>query len=54
MKILVHHAAKRLGCSERTVRRRIQQGSIPARRKGRRVWVIDPSDLDLLRNRRRS
>jgi excisionase family DNA binding protein len=52
--ILVHHAAERLGCSDRTVRRLIQQGRIPARRKGRRAWTINPSDLDRLRTRRHS
>lgn len=50
--ILVHHAAKRIGCSDRTVRRLIQKGRIHASRKGR-PWTIDPSDLDLLRTRRR-
>ena len=49
--ILVHHAAQRLGCSDRTVRRHIQQGRIPARRKGQRAWTINPSDLDRLRTR---
>jgi excisionase family DNA binding protein len=52
--ILVHHAAQQLGCSDRTVRRHIQQGRIPARRKGRRAWTIDSSDLDRLRARRPS
>ena len=44
--LYVHHAAKRLKCTDRTVRRLIERGQIPARRKGRRIWVIRPSDLD--------
>jgi len=44
--ILVHHAARRIGRSERTVRRLIQQGKLPAHRIGRRSWAILPVDLD--------
>jgi excisionase family DNA binding protein len=52
--LYVHHAAKRLHCTDRTVRRLIGRGEIPARRKGRRIWVIRPSDLDGFLARRRS
>jgi excisionase family DNA binding protein len=44
--LYVHHAAKRLKCTDRTVRRLIVRGEIPARRKGFRIWVIRLSDLD--------
>lgn len=51
--LYVHHAAKRLHCTDRTVRRLIKRGQIPARRKGRRVWMIRSSDLDHFLARRR-
>ena len=44
--LYVHHAAKRLRCTDRTVRRLIKRGQIPACRKGRRAWTIRSSDLD--------
>ena len=46
--ILVHHAARRLKRSERTVRRLIQQGKLPARRLGLRCWVIAIPDIEHL------
>jgi len=46
--ILVHHAARRLKRSERTVRRLIQQGKLPARRHGLRCWVISIADVERL------
>jgi excisionase family DNA binding protein len=52
--ILVHHAARRLNRSERTVRRFIQLGKLPARRFGRRSWVIAIADIDSFLVRRRS
>jgi excisionase family DNA binding protein len=52
--LYVHHAAKRLRCTDRTVRRLIKRGQIPARRKGRRAWTIRSSDLDGYLARRRS
>jgi excisionase family DNA binding protein len=52
--LYVHHAAKRLHCTARTVRRLIKRGQIPAYRKGRRAWTIRSSDLDGFLARRRS
>jgi excisionase family DNA binding protein len=50
--ILVHIAADRIGCSERTVRRLIQKGVLPAQRRGERQWEILRTDADLIRRRR--
>lgn len=44
--LFVHHAARRIGCSVRTVRRFIQQGKLPAQRQGRRSWAISLTDVD--------
>ena len=52
--LYVHHAAKRLHCTDRTVRRLIERGQIPACRKGRRTWTIRSSDLDHFLASRRS
>jgi excisionase family DNA binding protein len=41
----VHTLARLLGCSSRTVRRRIQNDEIPAIRIGRRAWGVRASDL---------
>jgi excisionase family DNA binding protein len=41
----VHTAAKILGCSPRTVRRRILNHEIPAIRMNRRAWGIRACDL---------
>ena len=46
--ILVRNAARRIKRSERTVRRFIQQGKLPARRIGLRRWVIAVADIDYL------
>jgi excisionase family DNA binding protein len=46
--VLVHHAARRINRSDRTVRRFIQQGKLPARRVGLRRWVIAVADIDYL------
>jgi len=43
--VRVHIAARMLGCSPRTVRRRIEHREIPAMRLGRRAWVIRTCDL---------
>lgn len=43
--IRVHIAARLLGCSERTIRRYIQNRILPACRLGRRAWGIRFSDL---------
>lgn len=50
----VNSAAKRLDCSERSVRRFIQNGSLPARRYGLRAWAIDASDVGRLLAQRRA
>ena len=52
--IRVNIAAKRLNCSERTVRRRILNGEITATRLGLRNWTIAPADLDRYVARRAS
>jgi len=50
--VRVHHAAKTIGCSDRTVRRMIQKGELDARRVGRRQWAIPRSGVELLRNQK--
>jgi excisionase family DNA binding protein len=42
----VHTAAKILGCSTRTIRRRILNHEIPATRMNRRAWGIRACDLE--------
>ena len=49
----VHIAARRLGCSPRTVRRLIQLRTLPAQRLGRRRWGLLVTDVEILRTRRR-
>jgi excisionase family DNA binding protein len=44
--VRVHIAARILGCSERTVRRWIENQKIPAERIGRRAWGIRTSILN--------
>jgi excisionase family DNA binding protein len=44
--VRVHIAARILGCSARTVRRRIENHKIPAERIGRRAWGIRTSVLN--------
>lgn len=51
-RIRVHHAAKRIGCSARTVRRLIQEGTLPAERVGMRCWVVNRVDVELVASRR--
>lgn len=41
----VHTLARLLGCSRRTVRRRIALRLIPAMRIGRRAWGVRASDF---------
>lgn len=48
----VHIAARRLGCSTRTIRRLIQNGELPAQRYGRRPWLVLSTDLEYLRRRK--
>lgn len=38
--VLVHIAAKLMGCSPRTIRRKIQSGELPATRVNERAWGI--------------
>jgi excisionase family DNA binding protein len=51
-RIRVNHAAKRLGCTDRTVRRLIQHGKLPAERQGLRTWFILRSDVERLSRQR--
>ena len=46
--VSIREAAAMAGVSERTLRRRIREGTLPATktdRDGRSVWMIDPGDL---------
>ena len=46
--VTIREAAAMAGVSERTLRRRIREGVLPATRAdrdGRSVWMIDPGDL---------
>ena len=52
--LYVHHAAKWLHCTDRTVRSLIKRGQIPACRKGHRAWTIRLVDLIGFLARRRS
>jgi excisionase family DNA binding protein len=47
--ILVHVAARKIGCSPRTIRRYIQKGILRAWRVGRRSWLVMLSDVERLR-----
>jgi len=49
--ICVHSAAKRIGCSRRTVRRWIEQGKLRTYRPGRRCWMLFISDVEDARMR---
>jgi len=51
-RIQVHHAASRIGCSPRTVRRFIQNGRLKAERCGKRAWGILLVDIELFCRRR--
>lgn len=44
--LFVHHVARRIKRSPRTVRRLIQQGRLSAQRQGRRCWRISVSEVD--------
>ena len=50
--IRVHIAAKRIGCSTRTVRRYIERGILPAQRIGQRSWSVLVADVEWVRIRR--
>ena len=48
MRYTIRQAAEAIGTSERTVRRRIKDGSLPARKDlqgAQEVWTVDPGDL---------
>lgn len=45
----VHIAARKIGCSPRTVRRLIQRGVLPAQRFGQRAWLLFNHDVESLR-----
>jgi excisionase family DNA binding protein len=47
----VHIVARRLGRSDRTIRRLIQHGELPAQRLGQRAWGVLSIDVDNLRSR---
>ncbi|MGO8706126.1 MAG: helix-turn-helix domain-containing protein [Terracidiphilus sp.] len=47
-------AADEIGCSRRTIRRLILDGILPARREGRRRWLILRADVEWVRRRRGS
>ncbi len=47
-KLTIREAAAMTGLSDRTIRRRVKDGELPARREqrnGQDVWAIDPVDL---------
>ncbi len=47
-RLTIRQAAEAIGTSERTVRRRIKDGSLPARKDlqgAQEVWTVDPGDL---------
>jgi excisionase family DNA binding protein len=46
--ITVAEAAERLAVSERTIRRAIADGSLPARRVRKAMIRLDPADVDRL------
>lgn len=52
--IRVHIAAKRIGCSPRTIRRYIELGKLPAQRIGQRSWLVIADDVEWIRGRRYS
>jgi len=48
LRYTIRQAAEAIGTSERTVRRRIKDGSLPARKDlqgAQEVWTVDPGDL---------
>lgn len=49
--LTIREAAARLNVSEKTVRRRIAQGILPAYRHGPRMIRINPADLPKTRQR---
>jgi len=49
--ISVHIAARRLKRADRTIRRWIARGEVPAERIGRRPWGIRLRDIERLQDR---
>jgi excisionase family DNA binding protein len=45
-RLLVHHVAKRMGYSRRTVRHLAQTGRLRASKVGKKIWVFDPADVE--------
>jgi excisionase family DNA binding protein len=51
-KIPVHIAAKIAGCPDRTFRRFIQTGAIPAERDGKRRWLVPRAEAERVQRQR--
>lgn len=49
--LTIAEAAVRRGCSQKTIRRRIADGTLPAYRLGPKLIRIDPRDLGRLARR---
>jgi excisionase family DNA binding protein len=47
--LLVHHVARRLGISCRTVRHLAKTGKLPGFRAGKKIWLFLPADVETLR-----
>jgi excisionase family DNA binding protein len=45
-RLLVHHVAKRMGYSRRTVRHLAQTGRLRGTKLGKKIWVFDLSDVE--------
>jgi excisionase family DNA binding protein len=50
-KVSIAEAADTYNCSQRTIRRRIADGTLPAYRVGPRMIRLDPADLDKMARR---
>lgn len=44
--LLVHHVARRLGVSPRTVRYWAKNGQLPARKIGPKIWTFRVEDVE--------
>lgn len=51
-KIRVNIAAKIVGCSERTLRRCIQNGDLSAEREGKRRWLVLRAEVERMQRER--
>ena len=45
-RLLVHHVAKRTGYSNRMVRHLAQLGRLRGSKRGKKIWVFDPADVE--------